>query len=258
MSDWNAKHYLKYEQQRTRAANDLVAGIQLDSPSQIVDLGCGPGNSTQLLRNRWPLAKVTGVDHSDTMIAAAKQSYPDQAWCTADIREWSTQTTVDLVYCNAALHWLTDHEAIVPHLFSQVAAGGALAFQIPSHTIPLVRQLIHDVSRDAAWTQRMEGPRTRLTMQRPQFYYDVLSKAANAVDIWETEYHHVLDSPRAIVDWMASTGLRPFLAALDCDSERANFTSQLQQQVDEAYETRNDGKVLFPFRRTFVIAYRDR
>ena len=256
MSDWNAKHYLKYGQQRTRAAADLVAGIQLESPCTIVDLGCGPGNSTQRLRQRWPSADVTGVDHSDSMIEAAKHSYPRQNWCNADISTWSAQTSVDLVYSNAALHWVTNHDVIVPQLFAQVAPGGALAFQIPSRTFPKVRELIHDVSRESDWTERMEVPRNLLTMQPPAFYYDVLSGAAEAVDVWETEYHHVVDSTDAIVDWMASTGLRPFLAALNCDSERASFTAQLQQKIDQAYDVRSDGKVLFPFRRTFVIAYR--
>jgi trans-aconitate 2-methyltransferase len=256
MSDWNAGHYLKYGQQRTRAATDLVARVQLDQPATIFDLGCGPGNSTQRLRQHWPHSEVLGIDHSKQMIDVAKDSYPNQQWIIADIHTWSADMPVDLVYSNAALHWLANHDVLVPRLFAQVASGGALAFQIPSRTFPKVRELIHGVSRDPAWTERMERPRNLLTMHSPSFYYDILSGEAASLDIWETEYHHVVESTSAIVDWMASTGLRPFLAALDSDHEREGFVDQLQAKVDEAYEIRIDGRVLFPFRRTFVVAYR--
>jgi trans-aconitate 2-methyltransferase len=141
-------------------------------------------------------------------------------------------------------------------LLGFVATGGALAFQIPSSTYAAVRTLIHEVSHDPAWTERMEAPRTELTMESPAFYYDALVGDASRLDIWVTEYYHVLDTHEAIVDWMSSTGLRPFLAVLDSEQERNRFLAELQRRVQDSYETRADGKVLFPFRRTFVIAYR--
>jgi trans-aconitate 2-methyltransferase len=256
MPGWNAAHYLKYGDERTRPAADLAARIKLEAPRTIVDLGCGPGNSTQVLRARWPAAKVLGIDNSTEMIDAARRAYPEQDWLLADGAAWSPEELVDLVYSNAALQWMPDHGALVRRLCASVAPGGALAFQIPSSTFATVRTLIHEISRNPDWTERMEGARSALTMESPAFYYDALASDAASVDIWETEYHHVLDSKAAIVDWMTSTGLRPFLAALASDAERHDFLAELHRRVALAYETRADGKVLFPFRRTFVIAYR--
>jgi trans-aconitate 2-methyltransferase len=256
MSNWNAAHYLKYGDERTRAAVDLTARVKLDSPRTIVDLGCGPGNSTQVLRARWPDADLLGIDNSPDMIEAARKAFPYERWRLADAAVWTAESPVDLVYSNAALQWLPRHDLLVPHLFAQVAPGGALAIQIPSSTFATVRKLIHEISHEPAWNERMVGPRSALTMESPEFYYDALAASATSLDIWETEYHHVLDSKAAIVDWIASTGLRPFLAALADAFERDAFLAELHRRVASAYELRADGKVLFPFRRTFVIAYR--
>lgn len=256
MSVWNAGHYLKFGDERTRPAADLAARVELDRPADVADLGCGPGNSAQVLRERWPQARVLGIDNSPEMIAAAKQSFPDRDWLLADARDWMPAAPPDIIYSNAALQWLSNHRHLVRRLLSLVAPGGALAFQIPSATFALVRTLIHDISRDPAWADRMDPPRAALTMESPAFYYDAMVDMAERLDIWETEYQHVLPSKRAIVDWIASTGLRPFLAALETDDQRAAFVGELHRRVEDAYESRCDGKVLFPFRRTFVIAYK--
>jgi len=247
---------MRYGDQRTRAAADLAARIDLDAPKTIADLGCGPGNSTQILRTRWPHSDILGIDNSSEMIEAAKRSFPEQNWLLADVSGWRPADPIDLVYSNAALQWLPSHDTLMRHLFTRVAPGGALAFQIPSSTYARVRTLIHEISRDSAWTERMDTPRSALTMESPAFYYDALASEATRLDIWESEYNHVMDSGDAIVDWIASTGLRPFLAALDTEIERNDFLTELQRRVSMAYKSRTDGKVLFPFRRTFVIAYR--
>lgn len=256
MPNWDAEHYLKYGDERTRAALDLAARIKLDSPNAVADLGCGPGNSTQILRRRWPHADVVGVDSSPEMIDAAKQSWPEQNWLVEDISNWKPNKSLELIFSNAALQWIPNHRMLIPRLFSMVAPGGALAFQIPSSTYAAVRVLVHEISREARWTERMQIPRNALTMEPPSFYYDALINQADRLDIWESEYQHVLESKIAIVDWMGSAGLRPFLGALDNDNERDDFLAELHRRVDAAYETQVDGKVLFPFRRTFVIAYR--
>lgn len=256
MFEWNAAHYLRFGDERTRAAADLAARVKLESPRTIVDLGCGPGNSTQILRTRWPPAEITGVDNSPEMIAAAQRSFPEQYWLLADLADWNPPLPVDLVFSNAVLQWVPHHQPLMRHLFGMVAPGGALAFQIPSGTFATVRTLIYDISTNPAWNARMEAARTRFTMESPAFYYDTLVADATSLDIWETEYHHVLNSKAAIVDWISSTGLRPFLAALDTEAERDQFLAELHRRIADAYESRTDGKVLFPFRRTFVIAYR--
>lgn len=256
MSDWNATHYLNFADERTRPSIDLVARISIESPNRIVDLGCGPGNSTQVLRARWPGAEVLGVDNSPPMIEAAEKVYPDQQWLLADVSTWLPDRPFDIVFSNAALQWLPDHQVLIPQLFSRVAPRGALAFQIPSATFATIRTLIHEVSHDPAWTTRMGSARRALTMESPAFYYNVLAHQATRFDIWETEYQHLLPSKSAIIEWISSTGLRPFLAALELEQERHQFLSELHRRVEEGYELLNDGKSLFPFRRTFVIAYR--
>jgi trans-aconitate 2-methyltransferase len=174
----------------------------------------------------------------------------------ADVAQWISSGPVDLLFSNAALQWLPDHGELLPRLLGMVAAGGALAFQIPSSTFATVQTMIHDISKRPVWYERMNAPRNALTMKSPAFYYDALVQIATSLDIWETEYSHVMESAASILDWISSTGLRPFMAALDTDAERTAFKAELHQRVRDAYQVRADGKVLFPFRRTFVIAYR--
>jgi len=252
---WDASHYLRYGNERTRAAEDLVDRIQL-IPSRIVDLGCGPGNSTSILHQRWPQAKLTGVDRSAEMIEAARLSQPDWQWIEADAASWQPTEPVDLVFSNAALQRLPEHVALLPHLLSMVADEGALAFQVPSRTFAAVRTLIHEVSFGNRWKERMSAAREALTLHSPAFYYDQLVPSATHLDIWETEYQHVMESRESIIDWMSSTGLRAFFAAMNSDGERTLFLNDPRARLEEAYERRADGRVLFPFRRTFVIAYR--
>ena len=160
---------------------------------------------------------MCGLDSSPEMIASAKQSHPDQEWILAGIEDWSPGAPYDVVFSNAALQWVRDHVSLTRRLFSQVAPGGVLAFQIPSGAYSPVRSFIHEIARDEAWGSRMAEARAALTMEEPHVYYDALAPQADSVDIWETEYYHVMESPSAIVEWISSTGLRPFLDALDSE-----------------------------------------
>ena len=255
MGDWDPGSYLKFEDYRTRPSCDLVSHIRVTDPRSVIDLGCGPGNSTQVLRERWPHARVVGLDSSAEMITVAREAHPDQEWILGDIARWSSDAHFDVVFSNAALQWLDDHAGVLPRLFGQVAPGGALAIQIPAAMYSSIRRMIHEVADDPAWSSRMEGPRAAITIEEPYVYYDALAPIARSVDMWETEYYHVLESPSAIVDWISSTGLRPFLDALDSNDERERFTAMLLERVAADYRFRADGKVLFPFRRIFVVAY---
>ena len=251
---WDADQYLRFGDERTRAAADLVGRIDLPRPESIVDLGCGPGNSTRLLRARWPRARVLGLDSSPEMIASARATDPDGDWIEADLGTWEPERSVDLVFSNATLQWLPDHASLMGRLFAMVSPGGALAFQIPGDACSPLRTCIREISEDPIWNARMAAARGALTMETPAVYYDALAVAARALDIWETEYSHVMESPRAIVDWVAGTGLRPFLDGLD-GHEQAEFVDRLRARVAAEYQRRMDGRVLFPFRRLFVIAY---
>ncbi len=255
MIRWDPAHYLHFGDERTRPALDLVSRIRLNEPGRIIDLGCGPGNSTQVLRQRWPAARVVGLDHSPEMIAAARAAYPDQDWILADIEEWSSAKPFDLIFSNAALHWMRGPAKLVGRLFGTVAPGGALAFQVPSDAHSPLRLAIQDIADDPAWRSRMGEARTALTLEEPQVYYDTLAPLARSVDLWETLYYHPMASPAAIVDWISTTGLRPFLGALDSDQDQALFLARLEERLGQAYRARHDGRVLFPFRRLFLIAY---
>jgi trans-aconitate 2-methyltransferase len=254
--NWDPSEYLRFGDERTRPSIDLAARIAVESPSRIIDLGCGPGNSTRVLRARWPEAHVLGLDCSSDMIEAARADEPDEEWVLAGIEGWSADEAFDVVFSNAALQWLPDHGPLVERLFGAVAPGGALAFQIPSATFAAVQTLIRGVALEGPWAPRMSGPLGELTMETPSFYYDHLAARARSLDIWETEYFHVRDSAPAIVDWIASTGLRPFLAALESGDETRAFLAGLHERVASTYPPRRDGRVLFPFKRTFVVAYR--
>ncbi len=256
MPDWNADLYLKFRDERTRPAAELAARVDVASPETVIDLGCGPGNSTQVLRNRWPEAQVVGLDNSPDMISAATESYPGQQWELADVQDWSATAPYDVVFSNAALMWIGNHRQLIPQLLLQTAPGGAFAFQIPIRNYSPIRKHIDDVADDAAWRNLMQNAKSSLTIESPSFYYDALADKALKLDIWETEYYHIMRNPTDIVEWMSGTGLRPYLQALETGHQRDRFLHLLSDRVAESYPRRTDGRVLFPFRRLFVIAYR--
>jgi trans-aconitate 2-methyltransferase len=256
MPRWDADQYLRFADERTRAAADLLARVAVEAPRTVIDLGCGPGNSTELLHRRWPGAHIVGVDNSAEMIAAARAGHPDRQWQLGDIARWTPAAPCDVVFSNAALQWVPDHARVLPHLFAQVAPGGALAVQMPAHLHSPVHQAMLTVAGDPAWHDRLLTAAAAVLVHTPSVYYDLLQAQAGHIDLWVTEYQHVLDGPAAVIDWMRGTGLRPFLQALADDAERARFEAMLLPEVEKGYPRQADGRVLFPFRRLFLIAYR--
>jgi trans-aconitate 2-methyltransferase len=257
MPIWDPNLYLKYANERTRPAADLIAQIRLENPARIVDLGCGPGNSTELLRHRWPQAVISGVDNSPEMLAQAKAKHPDWQWVMGDIEAWKPEPAVDLIFSNAALHWVPGHATLFRSLIGAVAADGALAAQMPNNFHSPTHTVMQGVAAngDPRWSKALATART-FTVQPPAFYYDVLRKHASRVDIWETEYQHVMDGPKAIFDWIRGTGMRPYLERLADDEQRRLFEQMCLEGFQEAYPPDDQGKVLFPFRRLFIVAYR--
>ena len=256
MPQWDAAQYLKFANERTQPAIDLIQRIELSNPERIVDLGCGPGNSTEALRRRWPDANIIGVDRSPEMIAAAKAAYPEGTWEVGDAGTWKARQPFDLVYANAMLHWLPDHARVCRHWMEQVAPGGALAVQQPAHYDSSMRREILEVCQDPAWSDRMHDARTSIRCEPPPFYYDVLRPLASRVNMWETTYYHILAGPEGVLEWFGGTGLRPFLEALRSDEERERFEAMLLKKYTASYPRRANGEVLFPFRRLFFVAYR--
>lgn len=256
MPTWDAEQYLKFGGERTQPVRDLICRILLENPPLIMDLGCGPGNSTAELRTRWPGSRIVGLDSSLEMIARARRSYAQGEWQVGDATCWIAEEPFSLVFSNAMLHWVHDHERVCPRLLDQVAPGGALAIQVPAHyDSPLHREIL-DVSRDPAWTGRMDGARAALTNHPPEFYYDLLGPRARRLDLWQTTYYHVLAGPEGVLEWFRGSGLRPFLEALADDEERLRFEALLLERYKSTYPRRADGRILFPFLRLFFVAYR--
>jgi trans-aconitate 2-methyltransferase len=255
MPRWDAKLYLKFAGERTQPAVDLISRISLAEPSRIIDLGCGPGNSTAILRQRWPSAEIVGLDNSREMIATASQAHPDWTWVEGDIAAWTTSVPFDVVFSNAALHWVPNHAELMPRLLKQVRPQGVLAVQMPAHFLSPVHELMIEVAMNPAWQDSMKDAMHAIKVERPAFYYDILSPLTSKLDLWETEYIHVMSSPAAILEWIRGTGLRPFLEALPSEGQRRRFEDLYLAGLASAYPAQRDGRVLFPFRRLFILAY---
>lgn len=256
MPSWDSDLYLKFAVERTQPSVDLISRISLTHPSRIIDLGCGPGNSTAILRQRWPAAEIVGLDNSRAMIHAAAQAYPDWTWIEEDIATWTAATPFDLVFSNAALQWVANHAEVMPHLLRQVRPQGALAIQMPAHFRSPVHELMIEVAKNPAWQDLMEDAIHAINVERPAFYYDLMSPHVSKLDLWETEYVHVMKSPAAILEWIRGTGLRPFLEALPSEEQKRRFEELFLARLTRAYSAQKDGRVLFPFRRLFILAYR--
>jgi trans-aconitate 2-methyltransferase len=252
---WNPDQYLRFAEERTRPSRDLVARIDLSSPARIVDIGCGPGNSTRVLCERWPNARILGLDNSPEMIRKAEADCLAGEWVLADAATWEPGEPCDLVFSNAALQWLPNHERLLPRLFGQVASGGALAVQVPANSDSPIHRAVTMVARRPEWCARLADCAGRLTYHPPSLYYDLLAPLAGRLDLWQTTYYHVLPGPQSMIDWYASTGMRPYLERL-ADDEREAFQAQVLEISRPHYPVQRDGRVLFPFPRLFYVAYR--
>ena len=253
MHSWDAGQYLRFADERTRPALDLVARLDLRAPSRIVDLGCGPGNSTAPLRQRWPEASLVGVDASPEMLQQARANHPGIEFVPGDIAAWSPAEPFDLVFSNAALQWVGDHRRLLPRLFAAVAPGGALAVQMPRNHDFATHRLMRQVAAEGRWHDRLAGARDPSPVEAPEFYYDCLAPIAARVVMWETNYIQVMDGIPAIIQWLHGTGLRPFLARLD-DTEQRQFLDRYARLLADEFPLRADGKVLLPYPRLFFIA----
>jgi len=252
MPDWNPSQYLKFADERTRPCRDLAGRIAVPYVRRVIDLGCGPGNSMAVLRERWPDAEFVGLDSSAEMIERARAEYPDQEWVTGDIGAWAADASgpkYDAVFSNAALQWVDDHASLYPRLLARVAPGGALAVQIPGNIDAPQHRLMRELAR------LPEGAVRDWHHHEMEFYYDALAPMAARLDLWATEYLHILADAEAVLEWYRGTALRPFLAALKSDGERERYIAEYLAALREIFVPRPAGGVLFPFRRIFVVAY---
>lgn len=250
---WDPRLYSAFAAPRLRPALDLLARVDLDAPARVVDLGCGTGNVTRLLVERWPAAAVIGIDSSAEMLAAAAEQPATVTWEQAEIAGWRAAWPVDLLFSNAALHWLGGHERLFPRLAAMVAPGGVLAVQMPHNHYAASHQVMAEAAAAGPWAERLAPLAGRFPVGAADFYYDLLAPLAASLDIWETEYLHVLDGEDPVLRWTMGTALRPLLAALD-EPWRAGFLEEYRRRIAQAYPRRADGTTLFAFRRLFLVA----
>jgi trans-aconitate 2-methyltransferase len=256
MQDWNPSLYRRFEDERTRPAADLLARVPLQTARLVVDLGCGPGNSTELLAKRFAKADVVGTDNSPAMLESARQRLPKLRFELSDIAAWRAAEAPDLIHANASLQWIGDHERLIPHLFSQLAPGGVLAIQMPDNLDEPTHRLMRETAADPRWAERIgDADRVRARILPAQGYYDLLTTDAAMVDVWRTTYHHVMPAPADIVQWLRGTGLKPFVDALP-PGLQAEFLAEYERRIALAYPARRDGKRLLAFPRLFIVAVR--
>jgi trans-aconitate 2-methyltransferase len=254
--DWDAGQYLKFEDERTRPALDLLRRVPLRHAECCVDLGCGPGNSTTLLVKRFPKARITGLDSSAAMVAKARERLPAIPFDLGDLRHWTPAERFDLIFANAVLQWLPDHPTLLPRLASHLKTGGCLAVQMPDNLDEPSHLLMAQVATTGRWSTALAGAATaRETLGSFEDYYACLQRAGCRVDIWRTTYVHALDGADAIVEWFKSTGLKPYLDPLP-PTDRAAFIERYRAELARSYPPQADGKVLLRFPRLFFIAQR--
>ncbi|RZL93643.1 MAG: trans-aconitate 2-methyltransferase [Variovorax sp.] len=256
MLDWNPALYRRYEDERTRPAVELLARVPLTGTARVVDLGCGPGNSTELLVQRFPDAAVVGIDNSEAMLASARERLPQARFELSDIASWQPELPPDLIYANASLQWVPAHEALIPRLFAALAPGGVIAIQMPDNRDEPTHRLMREVAAEAPWAEAIgDADRLRTLLLKLDGYYDLLAADAAKVDVWRTAYQHPMASAAAIVEWVRGTGLKPFVDRLPADLQ-ASYLAEYERRVDRAYPVRADGNRLLAFPRMFIVAQR--
>ncbi len=255
-ADWNPALYTRFEDERTRPAADLLGRVALGAPRLAYDLGCGPGNSTELILRRFPEAEVVGLDTSAAMLDSARRRLPALRFEAADVATWHPARAPDLIYANAVLQWVPDHPALLPRLFGLLAPGGVLAVQMPDNLAEPTHRLMREVAAAGPWSAAIGDPAVAGRLGRMlsvDGYYDALAPLAAEVDVWRTAYQHRMDGAKAIVDWVSATGLRPFVDPLSAE-EKAGFLDAYERAIDAAYPPRADGRRLLAFPRVFIVA----
>jgi trans-aconitate 2-methyltransferase len=252
---WDPAKYLEFAGHRLRPALDLLAHVPAASPAIVHDLGCGAGNVTRLLRERWPDAALTGIDGSAAMLATARAAAPDVTWVQADIGAWCGDRPADVVFSNAALHWLDEHRTLFPRLIAGLAPGGVLAVQMPrNHGAPSHTEMVA-AAEAGPWRERLRPALRARPVAEPAVYHDILAPHVSRLDIWETEYLQVLEGKNPVVEWTRGSALKALLDALE-EPERSAFVADYAARIARAYPPRADDRTLFPFRRLFIVAAR--
>lgn len=248
---WDPDHYLRFADHRTRPGLDLLARIPDVHPTRIVDLGAGTGHLTALLAERWPRAAVTGIDSSADMIQRADAEHPGLAWEVADIACWQPDEPLDVIFSNAALHWLDGHEALFARLRSYLQPGGVLAVQMPDNWQAPTHQVPAELLDDGSWPDTVRFSLLRDRLAAPADYRRWLQPSA--VEVWRTTYYQQLVGPDPVWDWVTGSVLGPVLATLG-DNDRERFAKLCRTRYRVSYPRDPDGVTILPFSRLFLVA----
>jgi trans-aconitate 2-methyltransferase len=254
---WSAKQYVVFEDERTRPVRDLLGALPSIDAHTVIDLGCGPGNSTEVLAARYPQAQVAGIDSSPDMIAAARRRLPQVSFAVEEVQSWKATGPFDVILANAVLQWVPAHETLLPALIGRLAPGGALAVQMPDNLQGPAHRLMREIAKDGPWAAKLaDAAGARTPLAAIDWYHELLRPLCAKLDFWRTTYYHSLSGgASAIVEWFKGSGLRPFLEPLS-DAERSAYLARYTAAIANAYPTFADGSVLLPFPRFFMVAIR--
>jgi trans-aconitate 2-methyltransferase len=249
---WSPEQYLKFAEPRLRPALDLLARVGAVEPDPIFDIGCGAGNVTRFLVERWPTASITGIDDSAEMLERASKTLPGVRFVLENLARWRPLRPAGVIFSNAALHWLPDHAGLFARLVEGLSPGGVLAVQMPRNFSAPSHTAIAEAVRAGAWKAKLEPLLGPAPVEEPRYYYELLAPRLRTLDVWETEYLQVLEGEDPVKEWTKGTWLKPFLDALAPD-ERAAFEEDYAARLRSAYPPLAGGKTLFPFRRLFIV-----
>ncbi len=253
---WDPSQYQRYGGLRLRPALDLLAQVDHPDPQLIYDVGTGRGDMARLMAERWPQARVIGTDTSAEMLNAAAETASRVEWVEADVADWAPRQAPDIIFSNAVLHWVEDHESVFARLAESLAPGGSLAVQMPlSWGEPSHRLMRETLTAGSMGTEALRSGLSHAPVGDAGFYHRLLSPHFESINIWITRYLQVLTGDDAVFEWVSGTALRPVLAALD-DEDRSLFIDTYKAALSDVYPTDANGTTLFPFPRLFIVANR--
>ncbi len=256
MKDWNSNQYLKFKKERTQPSIDLADRIDIDKPKRIIDIGCGPGNSTAVLKEKYPNAYILGVDFSSNMIEKARSEHPDIDFMLFDASKDfdKLEGKFDIVFSNACIQWIPEHKKLISNMMSILNKGGIMAVQTPCQYEMPINAIVAQVICSEKWKDTFSTQRKFHNLTDTE-YFDLLSDLSDDFSMWKTIYYHQLPSQESILEWYKSTGLKPYLEQLN-DDEKAEFEKDILIKIKEKYPVQANGKVIFPFNRLFFTAYK--
>ncbi|KAK9330425.1 S-adenosyl-L-methionine-dependent methyltransferase [Lipomyces starkeyi] len=257
-ADWNATKYMQFGDERTRPARELLAQISLTSPKRVIDLGCGPGNSTELLAAKYPDSRLTGLDSSPNMLEMARKVLPDVEFALTDLSTYTPNEEVDVFFSNAVFQWIPGEQRIpiIARLLESQPSGSIFAFQVPDNFMEPSHAAMRETAAEGPWAATLAAANpARESVPSPQVLYEALKPLCSHVNIWHTYYYHILENHRAIIDWVSSTGLRPFVESLPEDQKKG-FLEDYLKRIEKSYMPLVDGRVMLTYPRLFAVLHR--